>query len=270
MSRRLDFSYRMELDFSMPAQNHQFTLRIVPHSDERQRITACEFSLEPECELHRDIDAFGNTYIYGEAKQQHERFAVTVKGSAEIDAQKHVSGKSGSEMRFSHYRFQSQYTKPDGRLLEYYNENKKRAGENAAAYARRLLHAIYTDMEYRQGVTDIYTTAEEALAKRQGVCQDYAHIMLSLCRIADIPSRYVVGMMMGEGYSHAWVEIFSDGFWYGMDPTNDKEADDAYIKISHGRDYKDCIVNRGVFIGGGEQTQHIQVIVEQSAEMRGK
>lgn len=266
MSRKLDFLYRMELDFSMPAQNHQFTLRIVPHSDERQNITKCEFHIEPECEQRMDMDAFGNTYICGEVKQPHEHFAVTVQGSAQVDKDAHVSTQAEQDMRYSHYRFQSKYTKPGGKLREYYQNHKRDAGESATAYAKRLLHAIYADMEYKQGVTDIQTTAEEALEKGQGVCQDYAHVMLSLCRLANIPSRYVVGMMMGEGYSHAWVEIFSDGFWYGMDPTNDQETDDAYIKISHGRDYKDCIVNRGVFCGGGTQTQHILVIVEQGIE----
>ena len=67
--------------------------------------------------------------------------------------------------------------------------------------------------------------------------------------------------MQGEGVSHAWVEICANGIWYGMDPTNDKLVDDTYIKISHGRDYKDCIVNRGVFTGTGTQTQSVHVNV---------
>lgn len=134
--------------------------------------------------------------------------------------------------------------------------------EQAYVYCVRLLHQIYQDMVYVQGVTDIHTTAEEALAGREGVCQDYAHIMIALCRMAGIPSRYVVGMMQGEGCSHAWVEVCADGAWHGMDPTNDRVTDDSYIKISHGRDYQDCIVNRGTFLGNGTQTQTVCVRVD--------
>ncbi len=159
------------------------------------------------------------------------------------------------------YRFPSQYTKAGDALKKYYRLHGLREGEGVLAFAARLLHQIYEDMEYVQGVTDIRTTAEEALAGKRGVCQDYAHIMLALCRIADIPSRYVVGMMQGEGFSHAWVEVCADGRWYGIDPTNDQVVDDTYIKISHGRDYQDCIVNRGTFRGGGMQTQRVEVVV---------
>jgi len=72
---------------------------------------------------------------------------------------------------------------------------------------------------------------------------------------------WVFGQPGGEGYSHAWVEVCAEGRWYGMDPTNDREVDDTYIKISHGRDYQDCIVNRGTFHGNGMQTQQIKVVV---------
>ncbi len=264
MCRSLDFSYHMEIAFSAPASNHQFTLRIVPRDDARQRIVKCGFLLQPECALSKDTDAFGNMYIFGTASEPHERFAVTVEGRALVDQGKY-QGEEHRGMRFPHYRYQSGFTKPGRAILEYYRMHERRAGEDGAAFAMRILRALYEDMEYVQGVTDINTAAEEAFAARRGVCQDYAHIMLSLCRLADVPCRYVVGMMMGEGYSHAWVEVFSGGFWRGLDPTNGREADDTYIKISHGRDYKDCIVNRGVFNGGGTQTQTVRVVVRESA-----
>ena len=96
---------------------------------------------------------------------------------------------------------------------------------------------------------------------KKGVCQDYAHILIALLRMMRIPARYVVGMMIGEGFSHAWVEMEADGRWYGLDPTNDVLVGENYIKISHGRDYNDCIVNKGVFTGMASQKQDISVIV---------
>ena len=110
-------------------------------------------------------------------------------------------------------------------------------------------------------MTNVSTTAEEAWRLGRGVCQDYAHIMIALCRKAGIPARYVAGMMIGEGASHAWVEIARDDKWYGFDPANDKVVDDTYVKLGVGRDAADCLINRGLMRGGGTQTQTVDVKV---------
>ena len=79
-----------------------------------------------------------------------------------------------------------------------------------------------------------------------GVCQDYSHVLLSLLRMAGMPARYVVGLMQGEGESHAWVEANCRGYWYGIDPTNHLLINESYIKLAHGRDYGDCMISRGI------------------------
>ena len=76
-----------------------------------------------------------------------------------------------------------------------------------------------------------------------------------------IIARYVAGMMLGEGASHAWVEVLHDGIWTGYDPTNDLIVSDGHIKLSHGRDAWDCAINRGIFLGSANQTTEISVIV---------
>lgn len=114
----------------------------------------------------------------------------------------------------------------------------------------------------RQEITAL-TTAEQAMALGQGVCQDYAHILLSLCRMEQIPCRYAVGMLLGEGLSHAWVEIADGERWYALDPTNRLLVDDQHIKISAGRDYTDCTINQGLFVGRTRQTQQAVVSVQE-------
>lgn len=116
--------------------------------------------------------------------------------------------------------------------------------------------------------TAIQTTAEEAMALGMGVCQDYSHILLSLCRMEHIPSRYVVGMLIGEGLSHAWVEICDNGHWIALDPTNNLIVDDQHIKISSGRDYQDCIINQGLFVGQTTQVQTIHVSVTENTNTK--
>jgi transglutaminase-like putative cysteine protease len=114
---------------------------------------------------------------------------------------------------------------------------------------------------YAPGKTHAKTTAEEAAAQMQGVCQDEAHIMLSLLRMKGIPCRYIVGYMLGEGSTHAWVEVLQGETWIGLDPTNHRTVNDEYIVISAGRDANDCPVNRGVFSGAAEQQSQSSVSV---------
>jgi transglutaminase-like putative cysteine protease len=249
----------MELAFSDKVSHHQFTLRMIPHTDTRQKIEEWNINISPKCNEQEDYDVFGNKYVYGEIDEYHESFNVDVNGIAVIDMDKYEASTQLDTI----YRYQSTYTRHGKYLKAYYNEHRKENNETDLDYATRLMHSIYNDMEYKQGVTGIETTAEEAIGIRAGVCQDYSHIMISLLRTSGIEARYVVGMMMGEGFSHAWVEVNIGGVWMGFDPTNDKIVDDTYIKISRGRDYQDCIVNRGVFYGCVTQTQNIKVVVSE-------
>jgi transglutaminase/protease-like cytokinesis protein 3 len=259
MERTLKFRYQMELVFSDYVKQHEFTLRMIPYTDERQQITECMVKINPECEVFEDTDTFGNGYMYGKIEEEHNRFGVDIEGIAKVKANA-FAPVSNTDMK---YCYQSCYTKPGYRLKEYHKKYKRKNNENDEEYATRIMHALKNDIEYKQGVTDINTTAEEAMNLKAGVCQDYSHIMLSLLRAEGIASRYVVGMMQGEGYSHAWVEVAISNFWRGFDPTNDKIVDDGYIKISSGRDYRDCIVNRGFFYGNVTQNQSIKVVVSE-------
>ena len=126
-----------------------------------------------------------------------------------------------------------------------------------------LMNCLYRDFSYRPGATDVSTTAVQAWERRAGVCQDYAHIFLCLCRMAGFGARYVAGMMVGEGATHAWTEVYGDDGWIGLDPTNNCLADDNYIKLSHGRDFGDCSIDKGCFKGFAAQRQNIYVKVDE-------
>lgn len=112
---------------------------------------------------------------------------------------------------------------------------------------------VYRAMLYGHGSTDVHTTAAEALQIGRGLCQDYAHIMLAICRFAGLAVRYVSGHMLGEGGSHAWVEVLlrdGHGSYVAMpfDPTNQRRATPAYITVAVGRDYRDVSPTTGSFI----------------------
>ena len=82
--------------------------------------------------------------------------------------------------------------------------------------------------------------------------------------MVGIPARYVTGMLIGEGASHAWVEVLAGEHWYPLDPTNNCVVTDSHIKIGTGRDAGDCLINRGIMHGGGTQTQDVRVCVTET------
>jgi transglutaminase-like putative cysteine protease len=104
---------------------------------------------------------------------------------------------------------------------------------------------VYETMRFRVGVTTVSTPASVALAGRHGVCQDFAHVMLAVCRASQIPCRYVSGFIPGEGYMHAWVEALvadsrtGTAHWQGFDPTHNRRVDAHYLAVAAGRDYAD-------------------------------
>jgi hypothetical protein len=124
---------------------------------------------------------------------------------------------------------------------------------------------------YKIGVTGTQTPAAMALHLGQGVCQDYAHIMLSLLRCLGMPARYVSGHLLGEGAPHAWVEVLltEPCMWLAYDPTHHRRADAKYITVATGRDFADVTPTSGVFSGAATGRLHWSkeaVLLENAAE----
>lgn len=255
----LRFRYEMTFTYDTPINGHYFSLKCIPGTDCRQKIKELNIAVSPYQYLSREQDQFGNEMLIGNCLSSHDRFEVVVTGEAESGVDIYACKDDTHNIIM---RNQSPYTVPGNAIMDFYK--KHNLPESASSYERAVhfMRELYKEFTYEKGVTDIYTTAEEALEKGCGVCQDYAHILLSLLRIAGIPCRYIVGMMTGEGLSHAWVEVFCKGFWYGLDATNNLLVSDEYIKISHGRDYGDCIVNKGIYRGSANEKEKFNVVVE--------
>ena len=296
---RLRFRYFMRLSFDGPAAQHRFTLKCIPVSDEKQNIALTRKDIFPNSFISESNDSFGNSLIYGYEESEHKCFFFDIRGEAVcgregIELQKDLA--SGAKLDESVFKYPTKCTEAGKALREYSrrlneqyeterssidHESSKESqianftkeyyrtflktediSENLR-YSIYIMNKIYQDFKYQGGVTGIGTTAEEAFRKQEGVCQDYAHIMLALLRLKRIPCRYVTGMMIGEGESHAWIEVYTDGFWLPLDPTNGIVVTDQHIKIAHGRDYSDCLVNQGVFVGKVRQSQDISVYVKE-------
>jgi transglutaminase-like putative cysteine protease len=136
--------------------------------------------------------------------------------------------------------------------------------------ALAMMRHIHREFKYQPNTTHVNTRASDVLQLRTGVCQDFAHVMIGLCRALKIPARYVSGylyngpadQLLGAQASHAWVEVYIPGFgWCGLDPTNNTRPDGRYVKIGAGRDYSDISPIRGTYRGTGDRTMTVDVLL---------
>jgi transglutaminase-like putative cysteine protease len=167
----------------------------------------------------------------------------------------------------------SHYAPRDAALARFAQE-VFRPGTPVLAGAMALMHLIFQRFEYRPHATSVGTRALEALAQRQGVCQDFAHVMIGAMRSLGLAARYVSGYLLthppegqprliGADASHAWVSIWCPHHgWVALDPTNAIVADTDHVTLAWGRDYADVAPLRGVIRGGGRATPRVAVTVE--------
>ncbi len=256
MRRGLRFTYDILLEFDAPVTAHAFALRCMPPSFPGQEILDVTLELAPQTPWAQQRDGFGNLLQIGRVEQPHDSFRYTVRGTARLDLARR-------ETQAAHplFRFPSLFTTPSVEMERTLAGLALPSAPRERAWA--LLEAVRERMTYTPGVTGVTTTAAQAFAKRQGVCQDFAHIYLALARLSGLSARYVNGLPEGEGASHAWCEVWLDGVWTGIDPTQGRWTDEGYLRFNIGRDFGDCPIERGVFLGAAEQRQSVRMCVSQ-------
>lgn len=136
--------------------------------------------------------------------------------------------------------------------------------------AQRIMHHVHRAFAYAPAVTNVHTPMSQVLRSRRGVCQDFAHVMIGVCRALKIPARYVSGYiyngpadrLRGAQATHAWAEVFLPELgWRGLDPTNNQQPDERYVKIAVGRDYADVSPLRGTYRGTPQKKMTVDVLV---------
>jgi transglutaminase-like putative cysteine protease len=126
---------------------------------------------------------------------------------------------------------------------------------DALAVAHALAAAVAEAIRWTPGATQAQTTAAEALARGEGVCQDHAQALVAAARAGGIPARYVAGYMFDGGApgeaAHAWAELHVEGLgWVGFDAANRCCPDARYIRLGSGLDAADAAPIRGIARGG--------------------
>ncbi|MGN1245553.1 MAG: transglutaminase domain-containing protein [Muribaculaceae bacterium] len=258
--RHLRFIYRAVTQFSVPVTWHYLKLRCRPCSNACQRLTSHRLIISPEAVITRGTDCWGNAMHYGSIVEPHSSLSYESRGTVFTH---HYAIPVAAGEAIGAFKVQSALTAISPAMDEF--RRAVPAVSDCVDYAAALAHALHSHIAYTPLSTHNATSAAEAFAQQSGVCQDYSHILIAMCRASGMAARYVAGLIPGEGATHAWVEVLDEahGVWRAIDPTNDLVvADHGYIKLAHGRDVGDCPVNRGSFRGAAMQSTQIAVSVE--------
>lgn len=259
--RQWKLIYEMNDTFSSAVSGHYFTLRCFPKDMISQKIESFSCSMQPPSVNSRGWDSFCNFLLTGCCMEPHDHFSITIHALITRENMAEPEPREGHLLGM--FRSPTKMTRMGEALNRFYETLPAKGTQDSWKRTGELMEALYGSFSYQSGSTNVATTAEEAFSQGCGVCQDYAHILLALCRREKMTARYVAGAIPGEGETHAWIEVLKDGLWKGFDPTNQKETDDSYVSFAVGRDASDCGLNRGIFLGTAGQKQSVYVKMEE-------
>lgn len=278
--RRYIYNYQTVVRFSQPVVRHAVLLRAMPTIGSYMEVEEEHLLISPDFHLQRGTDQLGNRIVYGCQHEAHDSLVYVSTGMVSMrDYRIPLDG-----MPLMVYREPTPLTflsEDDLDMLDkelhFRKEQSRREALTDAAEtaltamdssevrkaALGICHFVNEVMFYVPRVTTTDTPVSEVLKTMQGVCQDYAHLMVALCRSKGMAARYVCGMMEGEGETHAWVEVCDGDAWIGFDPTHDVEIHQGYLKLAHGRDAADCPVSRGIYMGNALQSTEVHVLLKE-------
>jgi transglutaminase-like putative cysteine protease len=295
MSRKYRIRHETSYKYAADVVHSHHLLHLVPRPAPYQECLEHELRITPDA--HRrvnEFDAFGNPMIRVELATPHRELNVVSSMEIEVHHRPvlpvstteswekvrdsfayHGAWPSRDQLDASRFRHESPHVRLKQSFTDYSAECFP-AGEPLLSCAEKLTTKLHRDIKYAPGETTISTAVTEVLEKRLGVCQDFAHLMISCLRSRGLPARYVSGYLrtnspgtkegeklVGDAASHAWVSVWSPPYgWVEFDPTNGCFAGLDHIAVAWGRDFGDVSPLRGVILGGADHQLAVTVLVE--------
>jgi transglutaminase-like putative cysteine protease len=271
MGMRLQVTHTTGYTYDKEVVSSYNEARVVPQTGLTQLTLSSNVQTFPDVIQHRDWDYWGTQVTVFDVHVPHTRMSISC--TSVVDTMDSVlPGETTWEHLEEHSDAHIELLGPSPRTVP--DEEMKALARDATGspydVTVALSHLVKDRVAYVPGSTGVQTSALEAWKLKQGVCQDIAHVTLSLLREAKIPARYVSGYLhpgkdpqIGEavpGESHAWVEAWLGG-WWGFDPTNGTPAGARHVTVARGRDYTDVPPLKGVYAGGGVQSLDVSVEV---------
>jgi len=260
----LKIRHRTEYRYETPVRYSIQELRLTPPQVAGQQIEKWRISTPIKSTVSQD--AFGNTCNVFVQEAPYTSMMIEAEGDIQTqDAFEYIDAPKA----LSPYYLlqQTNLTEPSEEMLTYFEDQLPK--KHSIDEILKLAGAVQEAIAYTPGQTNFATTAAQSFAMKSGVCQDHAHIMLSLCRASGIPARYVSGYFFAEESpnlaSHAWIDFCSDvskGIWISIDITHACLVDFRHIRLAIGRDYYSAAPVKGVRSGGGGEELSASISIQ--------
>jgi len=275
---KLAVTHRTVFYYGGPVTDSVNTLHLEPRTFPFQQTLGGLVKVLPATRVRRFTDLFQNITHHFELPQAHSKLEIESRikvRNLPLDISTEAREATLEDCKDSSIRERIWPFLQESHLISKTPEiwrqavDLTRGHSSIFAQALAILHWIHEAFVYDAGSTHVHTHMAEAFELRRGVCQDYAHVMIGLCRAVGIGARYASGYLyngprdrlVGAQASHAWCEVYLPGAgWIGFDPTNGTLADARYVKIAVGRDYDDVAPVKGSYHGHGHC--HMEVTVE--------
>ena len=266
---RLYIRHETTYAYHAPLTHSVQRLCLTPRSFESQKTHSWTIQAPGFRNGFSHVDCFGNIIHMITATSVKGPFSIIAEGTVECHDSAGVVRGITSQVADGVFLRQTAATAPSAAMIEWLAENDLGQTSDPLQTLHSLSDRIHQKVTYVLGATDSETTAAQAFADNQGVCQDHAHIFIGLARQIGIPSRYVTGYLItGTGASstasHAWAEaLIPDLGWVGFDPANNKSPTEHYVRVAMGIEAANISPVRGSRRGGGaKETMDVAVRVE--------
>jgi transglutaminase-like putative cysteine protease len=272
---RFQVIHRTRYRYATPVKESFNEVRVQPVSNEHQAVENFILKVLPPPRLRHYVDFYHNCVHHFEIPEPHDslliesQFRATTNSThlLELGARPFPRSRLAECARLERcFEFLQPTSYVEG-SAETWKLALDIAGDEPDVWqaAQLLMRWVHRELAYTPQSTDVRTRSTQVLADRRGVCQDFAHLLLALCRTIDIPALYVSGYVFTPDTTatHAWVEVFLPGIgWRGLDPTHGCQPDERYIKLAVGRDYADAAPTRGHYRGLTQRTMEVHVSIE--------
>ncbi len=272
---KFDILHRTRYTYASPARDSFNDVRLEPPSIPEQKVESFLLRVLPAVRLRHYVDFYGNWIHHFEIPEPHNSLLIESQFKVETNWPKAIAddaelcpleklGDSLDAERCFDFLRSSRFIEMEAdawRLALDATEGQTDAWQAALA----LMRFTHGYLKYLPNSTNVHTHMRDVIVQRSGVCQDYAHFLIGLCRSLKIPARYVSGYLATEiaSATHAWMEVFIPGHgWRALDPTHNCQINETYVKIGHGRDYADVPPVTGNYHGTLERTMEVEVKIK--------
>ena len=269
---RLDIRYLTRFTYSRPVRQSQNEVRACPTQDDRQSLLSYRLTTSPVTHTYSFTDYWGTRVTTFGVLDPHTALEILVETSVATQRAPLLSSSPRRRMlddpgfKEKHFEYlgRSPHIDWGTAIAEEAARRFDMGGDDVISSVLAIHRTIGTSFTYAPGATYVGVPVDEVFQRREGVCQDFAHLVIGMCRSVGVPARYVSGYLFASDHgddgtpaadevevqTHAWVEVALPGVgWWALDPTGQQEVTERHVKIGHGRDYSDVPPLRGVFAG---------------------